>query len=84
MADLNSRLAQNAPGPWYVDSNCIDCDLCRETAPTVFRRDEDGGYSIVFHQPESEEERKLAAEAKEGCPVEAIGNDGPAASASQP
>ena len=77
MADHNSRLPQNAPGPWYVDSNCIDCDLCRETAPTVFRRDADNGNSIVFHQPETEDERKLAEEAKEGCPVEAIGNDGP-------
>ncbi len=76
MADPNSRLPQNAPGPWYVDSNCIDCDLCRETAPSVSRRDEDGGYSIVYHQPETEEEKKLAAEAKEGCPVEAIGSDG--------
>ena len=78
MADKNNRLPQNVPGPWYVDSNCIDCDLCRETAPTVFRRDEDNGNSVVFHQPETEEERKLAEEAKEGCPVEAIGNDGPA------
>ncbi len=84
MADPNSRLAQNAPGPWYVDSNCIDCDLCRETAPTVFKRDEDGGYSVVFHQPETVEEKKLAAEAKEGCPVEAIGDDGSAPNASQP
>ncbi len=81
MADLNSRLAQNASGPWYIDSNCIDCDLCRETAPSVFRRDEDGGYSVVFHQPESEEEKKLAMEAKQGCPVEAIGDDGPRPSA---
>jgi ferredoxin len=76
MADLNSRLPQNTLGPWYVDSNCIDCDLCRETAPTVFKRDEDGGYSMVFHQPETEEEIKQAQEAKEGCPVEAIGDDG--------
>lgn len=78
MADKNSRLPQNAPGPWYVDSTCIDCDLCRETAPTVFRRDEDNGNSIVFHQPETEEELKLAEEAKDGCPVEAIGSDGDA------
>lgn len=83
MADLNSRLPQNAPGPWYVDSNCIDCDLCRETAPSVFRRDEDGGYSIVFHQPETEDEKKLAAEAKEGCPVEAIGENAPRLAASE-
>jgi ferredoxin len=84
MADLNSRLAQNTPGRWYVDSNCIDCDLCRETAPSVFRRDDDGGYSIVFRQPETDEEKKLAAEAKEGCPVEAIGNDGSAPDATEP
>lgn len=77
MADKNSRLPQNASGPWYVDSNCIDCDLCRETAPSVFRRDEDNGNSIVFHQPETDEERALAEEARDGCPVEAIGNDGP-------
>jgi ferredoxin len=83
MADLTGRLPQNAPGPWYVDSNCIDCDLCRETAPSVFRRDEDGGYSIVFHQPETEDEKKLATEAKEGCPVEAIGENAPRLAASE-
>jgi ferredoxin len=76
MAIPDDRLAQNTPGAWYVDSNCIDCDLCRETAPSVFKRDEDGGFSIVFHQPETEEEIKLAEQAKEGCPVEAIGDDG--------
>jgi ferredoxin len=79
MADNKDRLPQNVPGRWYVDSNCIDCDLCRETAPTVFRRDDDGGNSIVFHQPETEEEIRLAEEARNGCPVEAIGNDGPPA-----
>ena len=77
MADYTKRLPQNVPGRWYVDSNCIDCDLCRETAPTVFRRDDENGNSIVFHQPESEEERRLAEEAMAGCPVEAIGKDGP-------
>lgn len=81
MADNKDRLPQNAPGRWYVDSNCIDCDLCRETAPTVFRRDDDGGNSIVFHQPETDEELRLAEEARNGCPVEAIGNDGPPAPA---
>lgn len=77
MADKDSRLPQNAPGLWYVDSNCIDCDQCHETAPNVFRRDEDHGNSIVFHQPENDEERELAEEAKDGCPVEAIGSGGP-------
>jgi ferredoxin len=75
MAEKNNRLPQNAPGPWYIDSTCIDCDLCRETAPTVFQRDEESGNSIVFHQPATAEELKLAEEAKSGCPVEAIGCD---------
>ncbi|NBP40939.1 MAG: ferredoxin, partial [Betaproteobacteria bacterium] len=35
-----------------------------------------GGYSFVYHQPSSPEEEKLAKEAMEGCPVEAIGNNG--------
>ena len=78
MADHTKRLSQNAPGRWYVDNNCIDCDLCRETAPTVFRRDDENGNSIVFHQPETEEELRLAEDALSGCPVEAIGNDNPA------
>jgi ferredoxin len=77
MSDHTKRLPTNVPGKWYVDDSCIDCDLCRETAPTVFRRDDDSGNSFVFHQPETEEELRLAEEARAGCPVEAIGNDNP-------
>ena len=77
MANYTERLRQNAPGRWYVDTNCIDCDMCRETAPSVFRRDDDAGYSVVFHQPKSESEAREAQEAREGCPAEAIGDDGP-------
>ena len=76
MADYENRYEQNASGAYYVDDQCIDCDLCRETAPENFTRQEEGGYSFVFKQPESEEEKELCEEALEGCPVEAIGNDG--------
>ena len=41
-----------------------------------FKRNEDGGYSYVFKQPESPEEEARCKEAKEGCPVEAIGDNG--------
>ena len=34
------------------------------------------GYSYVFKQPENDEEREQCKEAMEGCPVEAIGDDG--------
>jgi ferredoxin len=50
--------------------------LCRETAPENFTRNEDGGYSFVFKQPITLDEEAQCKEAMEGCPVEAIGNDG--------
>jgi ferredoxin len=76
MADQANKYSENAGGKYYVDNQCIDCDLCRETAPNNFKRNEDGGYSYVFKQPENDDEEKQCKEAKEGCPVEAIGDDG--------
>ncbi|HCP06293.1 MAG: ferredoxin [Verrucomicrobia bacterium] len=76
MADIANRYPENVGGAYYVDNQCIDCDLCRETAPNSFKRNDDGGYSFVFNQPTTPEELKLAKEAMEGCPVEAIGSNG--------
>ena len=76
MADKTKKYPDNVPGKFYVDDQCIDCDLCRETAPENFRRNEDGGYSFLSKQPTTPEEEAQCKEAMEGCPVEAIGNDG--------
>ena len=76
MADTANRYPENIAGAYYVDNQCIDCDLCRETAPNSFKRNDDGGYSFVYKQPDSVEDQKLAKEAMEGCPVEAIGSNG--------
>lgn len=76
MAERNDRLLQNVPGPYYVDASCVDCDLCRNTAPEFFKRDEEAGASIVYRQPREDAEYALAEEAKQGCPTESIGNDG--------
>ncbi|SRR6266542_4308291 len=76
MAEQTDRLPQNVAGAYYVDSSCVDCDLCRNTAPDFFRRDEEIGLSFVYRQPVTSEERALAEEAKQGCPTESIGNDG--------
>ncbi len=76
MAFFANKYSDNIAGKFYVDDQCIDCDLCRETAPDNFTRNEDGGYSFVFKQPVSPEEEVLCKEAQEGCPVEAIGHDG--------
>jgi ferredoxin len=75
MAKINERLPQNMPGPFYVDATCIDCDKCRTTAPEFFRRDDEIGMSVVYRQPVTPEEIKLAEEAME-CPTDSIGNDG--------
>ena len=76
MADRDDKLPGQARGAFYVDGQCIDCDLCRETAPNNFTRNEDGGYSYLCKQPETPEEETQCKEAKEGCPVEAIGDNG--------
>lgn len=76
MADKANKYPVNAPGKYYVDNQCIDCDLCRETAPNNFKRNEEGGFSYVYKQPENEEEVKQCEEAIANCPVEAIGSDG--------
>lgn len=76
MADKTLRLSQNILGAFYVDSSCIDCDLCRETAPDFFRRNEEIGLSTVYRQPLTPEEIVSAKEALDGCPSESIGNDG--------
>lgn len=76
MADKNNKVALNVPGKWYVDTSCIDCDVCRTTAPNNFKANEDEGYSYVYKQPETPEEEAQCQEAKASCPVEAIGDDG--------
>lgn len=76
MAELSARLPENEPGRYYVDSQCIDCDICRDLAPDNFTRETDKGYSIVYKQPETELEEELCREALECCPVDAIGDNG--------
>jgi ferredoxin len=76
LADANDRVGENVDGQYYVDSSCIDCDVCRDTAPDNFTRSDNNGYSFVYKQPETEDERALCEEALMACPVEAIGNDG--------
>jgi len=76
MAELENKYSDNVEGAYYVDDQCIDCDLCRETAPNNFTRQEDEGYSYVYKQPENDEEKAECEEAMEGCPVEAIGDNG--------
>lgn len=78
MAEFKNKVRDNVPGRFYVDRECIDCDVCRDTSPANFTRNEENGYSYVWKQPETEEEIELCEQALEACPVEAIGDDGSA------
>ena len=68
------KVLENVPGPYGVTDACIDCDLCRQTAPQFFKRHFLGnmGYSFVGRQPQTENEMALCADALQACPVEAI------------
>ncbi|MFN2386646.1 MAG: ferredoxin [Thermoanaerobaculia bacterium] len=78
MADPRDKVAGSVAGDFYVDTQCIDCDVCRVTAPGNFQRDENRGFSFVFRQPGTPDERARCEEAMDSCPVEAIGSDGEA------
>lgn len=76
MANLAFKPAENTTDKFYVDSNCIDCELCRLTAPKNFKRNQKSGFSFVFKQPQGVAENALCVQAKVECPVDAIGVDG--------
>lgn len=76
MANKNEKREGSAAGKYYVDSSCIDCDLCRQTAPENFARNDDKGYAYVSKQPANVAEEAQVTEAMQNCPVEAIGSDG--------
>ena len=71
MADARKRLDANRAGNFYVDSTCINCDACRQLAPSSF--EEVGEYSAVTHQPATEPERRQAYRALLACPTGSIG-----------
>lgn len=76
MANRNNRHPANAPGAYYVDDTCIDCDQCRSVAPHLFGRHEASGSSYVHRQPATPAETAEAEEALRACPTDTIGNDG--------
>ncbi len=71
MANLKKRLPENVSGEFFVDSTCIDCDTCRQIAPTVFAESDD--YSYVYAQPQTETNNRLALQALLSCPTGSIG-----------
>lgn len=75
MAQLEQKWPENISGRFFVDQQCIDCDVCRDLAPVYFRRNDEGEHSYVYRQPETQEGLDECLEALESCPVEAIGEE---------
>ena len=71
MANFAKQVPENIVGDFFVDSTCIDCDACRQIAPSVFAQAEE--TSFVAHQPQSPLERKTALHALLCCPTGSIG-----------
>jgi len=74
MANPRKRVPENVPGDFFVDSTCIDCDACRQIAPSVFG--EAAETSIVKAQPQTSAERRQALQALLACPTGSIGSLG--------
>ena len=77
MANKSKKYPNNIPGAYYVDDSCIACDACTLAAANHFAMDDNDGHAFVKLQPQTPAELEACLEAKESCPVEAIGDDGP-------
>ena len=73
MADQKKRLDSNVVGDFYVDGTCINCDTCRQLAPTSFEKV--GDFSAVTRQPADERQMHQAYQALLACPVGSIGTE---------
>jgi glyoxylase-like metal-dependent hydrolase (beta-lactamase superfamily II)/ferredoxin len=71
MADRAHSVPENVEGTFFVDSTCIDCDTCRQIAPTTFG--ETGEYSFVKCQPDNAGDERAAFRALVACPTGSIG-----------
>ncbi len=72
MADPKRAHPQNVPGRYFVDTTCIDCPICRQTASGVFGDGPD--QAIVVRQPATAAEELRAAIALVSCPAGSIGS----------
>lgn len=74
MANLKKMVSENVPGEFFVDTTCIDCDTCRQLAPSVFA--EAPEHAFVHRQPTTAQDRRLALHALVCCPTGSIGSQG--------
>jgi ferredoxin len=76
MASRAKQAPENVPGSFYVVTSCVDCAVCLDLAPEVFKRLGRKRSVYVANQPSTDDQLARSAEALVACPVGAIGRDG--------
>ena len=76
MPEFRYRYIENAPGRFYTDILCLDCTICRDTAPDIFHRSDVHNTAFVVRQPQTPAEVEACEECVYRCPCQAIGDDG--------
>jgi glyoxylase-like metal-dependent hydrolase (beta-lactamase superfamily II)/ferredoxin len=71
MARFENKVPENVLGEFFVDATCINCDTCRQLAPSTFGEAE--GHSFVLSQPRTGEEIRATSRALLACPTGSIG-----------
>lgn len=74
MARVQDRHPAGAPGDWFVDDRCIDCDAARQVAPGLIVRNPGDGVSVFTRQPSTPEEVEMAWRAAMVCPTRSVGH----------
>ncbi len=69
------KYPENAPGAYFVDTECIACDTCVGLAKGLFALTPTNSHAYVVKQPVTGEEVERCEEARAQCPVLAIGRD---------
>jgi glyoxylase-like metal-dependent hydrolase (beta-lactamase superfamily II)/ferredoxin len=72
LANVKNVVNDNISGKQFVDSSCINCDVCRKFAPDIFGNS--GRNSFVKKTVESDKEWLEFQRALLSCPVKAIGD----------
>jgi len=71
-----TRLADNAPGKFYVTSACNGCGICFSYALQNFMYSNDASYYFIYNQPADEREEADIRRAMDVCPMSCIMDDG--------
>jgi ferredoxin len=76
MTSIGVKLQDNAPGKYYVTSECNGCGVCFSQALQNFMYSNDSSYYFVYQQPVDVREEEDVRQAVELCPMNCIKDDG--------